>query len=155
MEQIQYLTREGLDELNKRLQYFIEVRRPAISQRLSQAMEDGGELNENPEYEDAKNQQAFIEAEIARLTQIIRNARIIQKKQTDHVEIGSQVKVIESGYDEEETYLIVGSAEANPSEGKISSESPLGRALLNAKVGDKVKVKAPDGALTFTIQAIE
>lgn len=155
MDQPQYLTQEGLENLEKRLKYLKEVRRGEIAERLQQALDEGGELTENAEYEDAKNEQAFIEGEIARLTQIIRNARIIEPSgAADSVEIGSTVTIQEKGVDEPEVYRLVGPAEANPSQGKISIESPMGKALLGAKVGDRVKVNAPDGKITFVIQEI-
>lgn len=156
MEKPQYLTREGLQALEKRLNEFTVVRRLEVAERLKQALEDGGELIENSEYEDAKNEQAFIEAEIARMTQIIRNAKIIEEDElpSDVITIGSRVVVVESGSKQEEEYQVVGSAEANPRVGKISHESPLGKALIGAKVGAKVKIKAPDGDLTFTIKKI-
>ena len=155
-DQIQYLTPEGLENLEKRLKELLEVRRPEVAQRLNRAMEEGGDLSENAEYEDAKNVQAFIEGEIIRLESIIRSAQIIEDAEgSDTVIIGSRVTVTEKGSREKELYHIVGSAEANPAEGKISSESPMGKALLGAKVSDKVAVKAPDGEIIFTIKAIE
>jgi transcription elongation factor GreA len=156
MDKPEYLTREGLESIEKKLNEFITVRRAEVAQRLKQALEDGGELTENTEYENAKNEQAFVEAEIARLTQIVRNAQIIEESviRKDEVQIGSRVVVVESGAKQEEVYQLVGPAEANPREGKISYESPLGKALIGSKVGNKVKVKAPDGDITFTIKKI-
>jgi transcription elongation factor GreA len=155
VDEVQYLTREGMDSLEKRLNFLITVRRPEIAERLRQALEDGGELTENTEYEDAKNEQAFVEGEIARIDRILRHAQLIADEvKSDKVEIGSVVKVMEKGADAEETYRLVGPAEANPREGKISTESPLGKALLGTKVGDKVKIHAPDGDITFTIKKI-
>lgn len=156
VDQPQYLTREGMENLEKRLKNLIEVRRPQVAERLRQSLEEGGDLTENSEYEDAKNEQAFIEGEIVRLETILRSAEIIEGGgNSDVVEPGSRVTVVEKGTKEEEVYHIVGSAEANPSEGRISMESPLGKALLGAKVKDRVKVTAPDGELTFVIKAIE
>jgi transcription elongation factor GreA len=152
----QYLTPEGMKELEKRLNYLLHVRRQEVADRLKQALEDGGELTENSEYEDAKNSQAFVEGEIARLDSILRNAKVIEDTgQTDEVVIGSHVTVVEKGTDDDEVYRLVGPAEANPRQGKISIESPLGKALLGAKVGDNVTFKAPDGKMTFTIRNIE
>ncbi len=151
-DQIHYLTPEGLANLEKRLQELKEVRRPQVAERLRLALEEGGELTENAEYDDAKNEQAFIEGEIMRLETIINTAEIIQANQNkDVVGIGSYVTVKEQGMDSEEVYHIVGSAEAKPSEGKLSMESPLGKALLGKKVGDKVSVAAPDGTIVFKI----
>jgi transcription elongation factor GreA len=156
VEQPQYLTPEGLVNLEKRLKYLKEIRRAEIAERLRQAMEEGGDLNENAEYEDAKNEQAFLEGEITRLETIISSAEIIEDSgKKDQVVVGSHVTVVEKGTKEQEIYHLVGSAEAKPSEGKISIESPLGKALMGAKPGQKVTVKAPDGDLVFTIKAIE
>ena len=155
VDEIQYLTQEGMESLEKRLNYLTKVRRPEIAERLRQALEDGGELTENTEYEDAKNEQAFIEGEIVRIDRILRNAKLIEATgDTNKVHIGSVVKVKEKGTDDVEAYRLVGPAEANPREGKISTESPLGKALIGSKVGDKVKIKAPDGDITFVIQEI-
>lgn len=156
VEQPQYLTPEGLLTLEKRLRNLKEVRRPQVAERLRLAMEEGGDLNENAEYEDAKNEQAFIEGEIVRLETIVSSALIIEETgKKDQVVVGSHVTVVEKGTKEQEVYHLVGSAEANPTEGKISTESPLGKALIGAKVGQKVTVKAPDGELIFTIKSID
>jgi transcription elongation factor GreA len=156
VEQPQYLTPEGLVNLEKRLKYLKDVRRVEIAERLRQAMEEGGDLNENAEYEDAKNEQAFLEGEITRLETIISSAEIIEDTgKKDQVVVGSHVTVVEKGTKEQEIYHLVGSAEAKPSEGKISIESPLGKALMGAKPGQKVTVKAPDGELVFTIKSID
>lgn len=154
-DQTHYLTPEGLANLEKRLQELKEVRRPQVAERLRLALEEGGELAENAEYEDAKNEQAFIEGEIMRLEAIINSAEIIQaNKNKDVVGIGSHVTVKEQGEKVEEVYHIVGSAEAKPSEGKLSLESPLGKALLGKKVGEKVTVAAPDGPIVFKVVKI-
>ncbi|HEX2620414.1 MAG TPA: transcription elongation factor GreA [Phototrophicaceae bacterium] len=156
VDQPQYLTPEGLVNLEKRLKNLKEVRRPQVAERLRQAMDEGGDLNENAEYEDAKNEQAFVEGEIARLEAIVSSAQIIEDTgKKDQVVVGSRVTVIEKGTKEQEVYHLVGSAEANPTEGKISTESPLGKALIGAKVGQKITVKAPDGELVFTIKSID
>ena len=155
VDEVQYLTQEGMESLEKRLNYLTKVRRPEIAERLRQALEDGGELTENTEYEDAKNEQAFIEGEIVRIDRILRNAKLIEATgDTNKVHIGSVVTVKEKGADDAEEYRLVGPAEANPREGKISTESPLGKALMGAKVGDKVKIKAPDGDIVFQIREI-
>lgn len=154
VDETQYLTQDGIDTLQKRFNYLTNVRRPEIAERLRQALEDGGELTENTEYEEAKNEQAFIESEINRIDRILRNAKVIDENaKFDTVEIGALVTIIEDGYDDEE-YRIVGAAEANPSLGKISKDSPMGKALMGAKVGDKVKYKAPDGTITIKVKAI-
>jgi transcription elongation factor GreA len=156
LDKTQYLTREGMQALEERLQEFINVKRPEVAERLKRALEDGGELTENTEYEDAKNEQAFIEAEIARMTLILRNAQLIDEEKLTHdrVQIGSRVVIVEVGTKEKEEYQVVGSAEANPLLGKISDESPLGKALLGKKVGDKVTVHAPAGDTVFKIEKI-
>ncbi|MDX1992213.1 MAG: transcription elongation factor GreA [bacterium] len=154
--QPQYLTQEGLEALEKRLKNLIEVRRPQVAERLRQSMEEGGELSENAEYEDAKNEQAFIEGEIVRLETIISSAQIVEAVANKGVVgFGAHVTVVEQGTKEQEIYHLVGSAEANPREGKVSIESPLGKALMGAKIGEKVTVKAPDGDIVFKIVSIE
>jgi transcription elongation factor GreA len=156
-DQIQYVTAQGLRELEARLEYLRNVRRQEVASRLHQALEEGGELVENAEYEDAKNEQAFVEGEILRLETILSNAQIIteeDKGPKDRVGLGDKVKVQEKGRKETEVFHIVGAAEANPVEGRISNESPLGRALMGHKVGDQVTVRAPGGDIVFTIKAI-
>lgn len=156
MDQPHYLTPEGLKELESRLKYLKEVRRPEVAERLRLALDEGGDLTENAEYEDAKNEQAFIEGEILRLDTILTSATVIEptKGKKDVVVIGSFVTVVEKGTTTKEVYHLVGSAEANPAEGKISIESPLGKALIGAKVGEKVRINAPGGEITFTIKGI-
>lgn len=150
-----YLTPEGLQKLEKQLDFLMNTKRPEVAERLKQALEDGGELTENSEYEDAKNEQAFVEAEIARVSQILRNVRLIDDSApSDVVRLGSRVRILDQESKEEDEYILVGSAEADPRESKISDESPLGKALLGAKVGAKVKIKAPDGDLVFVIRQI-
>ena len=156
MNNPQYLTQEGMDALEKRLRQLIEVRRPQIAERLRQSLEEGGDLTENSEYEDAKNEQAFVEGEIVRLETILSSATLIEDGgKRDRVTPGAMVTLVDQNSKETETFHLVGSAEANPREGKISIESPLGKALMGAKVGDKVKYKAPDGEFIFKIKAIQ
>jgi transcription elongation factor GreA len=155
-DQVQYLTPKGLQELEARLEFLRNVRRQEVASRLHQALEEGGELVENAEYEDAKNEQAFVEGEILRLETILSNAQIIEKDANkDVVGLGDKVKVQEKGRKETESFIIVGAAEANPAEGRISNESPMGRALMGHKVGEQVTVRAPDGNIVFTIKAIQ
>jgi transcription elongation factor GreA len=155
-EQTQYLTPNGLKELEARLEFLRNVRRQEVAARLHQALEEGGELVENAEYEDAKNEQAFVEGEILRLETILSNAQIIENDgPKDIVGLGDKVKVQEKGQKGTEVYTIVGAAEANPKEGRISNESPLGKALMGHRVGDKVTVRAPDGNIEFTIKSIK
>jgi transcription elongation factor GreA len=156
VDQPQYLTPEGYQALEKRLRHLVEVRRSEVAERLRLALEEGGDLTENAEYEDAKNEQAFIEGEIQRLETILNMAEVIEASgSSDEVALGSKVTVVEQGTRDKEVYHLVGSAEARPSEGKISIESPLGKALIGAKLRDKVTVKAPDGEIVFVIKAIE
>jgi len=156
VNQPQYLTPEGLKKLEDRLKFLQDVRRPEVAERLRQALEEGGDLSENAEYEDAKNEQAFVEGELLRLEGILSSAQVIEetKGKKDTVVLGSRVTVVEEGESAKEIYHLVGSAEVNPVEGKISRESPLGKALLGAKVGAKVKVNALAGEITFVIKAI-
>jgi transcription elongation factor GreA len=155
-DDVHYLTREGLREYEERLNYLRNVRRQEVAERLRLALEEGGELVENAEYEDAKNEQAFIEGEIMRLEMILSNAQIIEEDgPKDTVGLGDTVHIQEVGSDTVEVYTLVGAAEANPRAGKISFKSPLGRALMDKRVGDKVVVEAPDGPITFEIKAIE
>jgi transcription elongation factor GreA len=149
-----FLTREGFEKLQEELEYLRTVKRQEIADRLHEAME-GGELIENAEYEAAKNEQAFVEGRIKELEILLANARVISEtEKAETVQIGSTVTVKEDGA-EPEVYTIVGAAEANPRAGRISNESPLGRALLNRKVGDKVQVDAPAGSFTVEILKIE
>jgi transcription elongation factor GreA len=152
----QYLTVKGLEELESRLKYLKDTRRPEVAERLRQALEEGGDLTKNAEYEDAKNEQAFVEGEVLRIEGILSSAQVIEevKGKKDSVRVGAVVTVVEEGTKDKEIYHLVGSAEANPQDGKISIESPLGKAILGAKVGDKVQVNAPEGQITFIIKAI-
>lgn len=155
-EEVHYLTPEGLREHEERLNLLRNVRRQEVAERLRLALEEGGELVENAEYEDAKNEQAFIEGEILRLEMILSNAHIIEENgPKDSVGLGDKVTVQEVGTDITEVYYLVGAAEANPQAGKISHKSPLGRALMDHRVGDRVVVNAPDGDIEFIVKAIE
>ena len=147
-----YISKDGLDKLRAELDEMLAVRRPEIAQRIHDAKEHG-DLSENAEYEDAKNEQAFVEGRIQTLEAMIKNATIIDENtSTDHVQIGSTVKV--NGDDGPETFLIVGSAEAKPAQGRISNESPVGRALLGKRKGEKIVVKVPAGDFAYTIVEI-
>jgi transcription elongation factor GreA len=147
-----YLSKDGFTKLRAELDDMISVKRPEVAQRIHDAKEHG-DLSENAEYEDAKNEQAFVEGRIQTLEAIIKNATIIDEHHsTDHVQIGSTVSV--DSPDGPESFTIVGSAEAKPAEGRISNESPVGRALLGKKKGDKVVVKVPAGDFTYKIVGI-
>jgi transcription elongation factor GreA len=150
-----FLTKEGFEKLQDELDYLRTVKRQEVADRLHEAME-GGELIENAEYEAAKNEQAFVEGRIQELEMLLATARVIEddkKKKFDLVQVGSTVTIQEDGY-EEETYTIVGAAEANPREGKISNESPIGKAILNHRAGEDVHVEAPDGSYKIRIVKI-
>ena len=149
-----YVTSKGLKKLKEERKFLITVKRKEVALRLHEAMQDG-ELIENAEYEAAKNEQAFVEGRILELDHIIAQAQVIARGGSkDQVRVGSTVTVKEDRKKAEE-YRIVGAAEANPKEGLISNESPLGRALLDQKVGDKVEVQAPAGTLQFRIVKIK
>ncbi|MGZ8475360.1 MAG: transcription elongation factor GreA [Candidatus Limnocylindria bacterium] len=146
-----YLTAEGLQKLKGELKELIAVQRPRVAARIHEAKLDG-DLSENAEYEDAKQEQSFLEGRIATLELQLRNAAVIEKANGDQVGIGSQVVI--KGSDGEETFTIVGSAEAAPREGRISNESPVGAALMGRKKGEKVVVQAPQGPTEFTVVRI-
>ena len=147
-----YISKEGLGKLRLELEAMVSVRRPEIAQRIHDAKEHG-DLTENAEYEDAKNEQAFVEGRIQMVEALIKNATLIDEHHTnDHVQIGSTVKV--SGPDGSQTFTIVGSTEAKPTEGRISNESPVGRALLGKKKGENVTVQVPAGDIDYKIVAI-
>lgn len=149
-----FLTEEGLKKLEQELGHLRTAKRAEIAERLHQAMEDG-ELIENAEYEAAKNEQAFVEGRILTLEMMLNNAVLIKGDGPQgQVHLGSVVTVREED-GPPERYFIVGAAEADPREGRISNESPLGRSLMGRKVGDEVKVHAPDGVLSFSVVAIE
>ena len=149
-----YVTAEGLKKLEEELEHLRTVRRREVAQRLHEAMEDG-ELIENAEYEAAKNEQAFIEGRILEIERMVSQAKLIEPgESSDVVQIGSTVVVKQDGQ-KRETYTIVGAAEANPKEGLISNESPMGQALLNHQVGDEVEVMAPAGVLLYKIVKIK
>ena len=147
-----YLSRDGLAKLRAELDEMVTVKRPEVADRIHDAKEHG-DLSENAEYEDAKNEQAFVEGRIQTLEALIKNATIIDENHsTDHVQIGSTVAV--ESPDGKETFTIVGSTEAKPAEGRISNESPVGRALLGKKKGEKVVVRVPAGDFTYKIVSI-
>ncbi|MCU0504282.1 MAG: transcription elongation factor GreA [Chloroflexi bacterium] len=147
-----YVSREGLEKLRAELDEMIAIRRPEIATRISEAKEHG-DLSENAEYEEAKNEQAFVEGRIAELEHKIKSAVIIdEERSNDHVSIGATVEVDSDGGPM--TFHIVGSTEARPADGRISNESPVGRALLGRKVGEKVVVKVPAGDAVYTIRSI-
>lgn len=140
-----FLTQEGFDKLQEELTYLRKEKRQEVAERLREAA-DGEDLIENAEYEAAKNEQAFVEGRIKELEILLATAKIIEgNNASDSIQVGSTVTIQEIGVKEKETFTIVGAAEAKPSEGRISNESPLGTALLNHVKGDEVSVEAPDG----------
>ena len=148
-----YLSKDGLDKLRDELEVMLTVKRPEVATRIHDAKEHG-DLSENAEYEDAKNEQAFVEGRIQTLEALIKNATIIDEKHsTEHVQIGSTVTV-KSG-DGSETFTIVGSTEADPAAGRITNVSPVGRALLGGRPGDDVSVATPRGAVPYRIVGVE
>ena len=147
------LTREGLAKLERELEYLRTVRRQEVAGRIHQAKELASTQN-NAEYDDAKNEQAFVEGRILALEKMVQNAVIIEERHSSRVELGSKVSVASVG-GKEEHYTIVGSAEASPKDGRISNESPVGRALLGKSVGEEVQVQVPAGVLRLTITAID
>ena len=154
MSDASYLTPEGAEDLRQELNRLINVTRPEVAIKLKEAVAQG-DLKENADYHDAKEKQAFIEGRIQYLENILRSAVIITNEGSNNeVTLGCEVTIREEGIDEEETYMIVGAAEANPREGKISHESPIGSALLGQKKGAKVQVETPGGSTTFKITKI-
>lgn len=149
-----YLTRQGFDKLQEELDYLRKTKRQEVAERLHEAME-GGELIEDAEYEAAKNEQAFVEGRIQELEMLLANARVVEEgTQKDVVGVASRVTLQEEGNDPE-LFTIVGAAEANPREGRVSNESPLGRALMDHRVGDVVRVDAPQGSFSVKILKVE
>jgi transcription elongation factor GreA len=151
-----YLTRGGVEKLREELDHLIKVRRPALADRLNHAIQQG-DLTENADYQTAKEEQGFLEGRIQELESMLLDAVIIDDGQgpKDQVGLGSRVTVVEEGEDEPETFVVVGAVESDPASGRISNESPMGRALMERKVGDRVTVEAPAGEMVFIIKAIE
>ena len=150
-----FLTKEGFQKLQEELDHLRTTKRMEVAARLHEAME-GGELIENAEYEAAKNEQAFVEGRIQELELLLATAQIIEDngktKKTDAIQVGTKVTIKEGNF-EAETFTIVGAAEANPREGKISNESPIGKSILGHKIGDTVKVETPGG--TYNVKIIK
>src|SRR5688572_12485197 len=149
-----YLTPEGAEQLRRELKDLIELKRPELAMKLKDAKEQG-DLSENADYIDAKEQQGFLEGRIREIEVLLRSATIIEAPtKSGIVALGSEVTVVEDG-ETPETYRIVGAAEADPMQGKISNESPLGAALLNKKKGAKVTIQTPSGKAVFTIKEVK
>ena len=152
VEKQELLTQDGYNKLEEELEYLKTVKRKEVAERLKVAI-SFGDLSENAEYDEAKNEQAKLEEQILKLDEKLRKAVIIDESQIDLdiVMVGSIVKLYDFDFDEEIEYSIVGSAEADPFEGKISNESPVGKALLGARVGEVVEVQVPDGTNKFKV----
>ena len=149
------MSQERLEELQKELEYLQTTREREVAEQIKEAR-SFGDLSENSEYDEAKNEQGKLYSRIAEIKDLVENAVIIEKNTVEgKVVTGSKVTVKDLSDDYEECYQIVGSQEADPMNGRISDESPMGRALLNHRVGDKVEVEAPMGKLRFEIIAIE
>ncbi|MFZ4826260.1 MAG: transcription elongation factor GreA [Phototrophicaceae bacterium] len=151
----QYLTPEGKVALEKELQELKDVRRPDIAKKIQEAVAEG-DLKENADYHDAREKLGFIEGRIQEIEQTLRHAIVVEKRDTDRIQVGSTVTLREDGEDVDEVFTVVGAREANPSEGKISNESPLGQALLGKRKNEKAVITTPDGStITFKIRKVE
>jgi transcription elongation factor GreA len=150
-----FLTHEGLEKLEAELEESKIVKRKEVAYRIKEAL-DFGDISENAEYDQAKNEQAKLEERIKKIEYILRNSKLIEDEEisTEIVGIGSKVLVLDVEYDEEMEYTIVGTAEADPYNGKISNESPVGKALLGSKAGQVIDVNVPSGVLKYQIQKI-
>jgi len=150
------LTKEGLQKLEKELEYLKSVKREEIAERIKQAI-TYGDLSENSEYEDAKNEQAFIEGRILSLEKMLKNARLMEDEdiRTDVVSLGSRITLREMKTGREFKVTLVSSAESRLKDGKISDESPVGRAVLGQEVGAEVEVEAPAGIIRYKIIKVE
>jgi transcription elongation factor GreA len=147
------ITREGLTKLQSELEHLLSVRRQDVADKIKRAREKGGTEN-NAEYEDAKNEQAFVEGRILMLENIVKNATVIEAPAlVGVVEVGDKV-LIQNQDAKIEQFTIVGSTEASPVEGKISNESPVGKALLGKKIGDEVEVATPAGVIKLLIMDV-
>lgn len=146
-----YVSKEGLKKMQDELHDLKTVRRPEVALRIEKA-KDLGDLKENAEYHDAKDEQGFIGGRIAELEDQVARAVIIEVKDTDHVTIGCTVHA--KAGDKEKSFTIVGAPEADPMQGRISNESPLGMAFLGRAIGDTVEVKVPSGTITYTVTSI-
>lgn len=150
-----FLTQEGYKEKEERLEFLKTEKRQEVIEKLKTAREFG-DLSENAEYDAARDEQAKVEAEIEMLEETLRVAKIVDPKKVkgSSVQVGSKVKLLDIEFDEEVEYSIVGSLESNPSAGLISNESPIGKAIIGKKVGDKVTIETPAGSIEMEILAI-
>ena len=146
---------EGLKKLQEELEYLKTTKRKEVAEAIKVARAFG-DLSENSEYDEAKNEQGLVEARIAEIESMLKNVKVIDESniKTDSVDVGNRVKVLDETFDEELEYTIVGSSESNPVEFKISDESPIGRALIGRKVGDVVSIETPGGVFELKILEI-
>lgn len=149
------VTDEGLKKLEQELEELKTIKRKEVAEKIKVAR-SFGDLSENSEYDEAKNEQAFVESRIATLEAMLKVARVVDESDlsTDQVGVGSKVKVLNVTKNKEVVYSIVGSTESDPLAGKISDESPIGKALVGAKIGDEVSAEVPAGVLTFKVLEI-
>lgn len=156
MEKKNIMTYEGLKKLEDELQHLKVVKRKEVAQKIKEAREQG-DLSENAEYDAAKDEQRDIEARIEELEKILKNAEVVDEEEVDldKASIGCKVKILDVEFKEEVEYKIVGSTEANSLANKISNESPVGKAIIGAKVGDVVTVETPAGELQYKILEIQ
>ena len=150
------LTPEGIRKLESELDELKSVKRGEVAERIKTAIAFG-DISENAEYDEAKNEQAFVEGKIIKIENTLRMAKVIDEDDinTEIVNIGNTVKIYDVEFDEEVTYTIVGSAEADPANNRISNESPVGRALIGATIGQTVTANAPSGSMKLTVLAIQ
>lgn len=156
MEKKNILTYGGLKKYEDELQELKVVRRKEVAQKIKEAREQG-DLSENAEYDAAKDEQRDIEARIDEIEKILKNAEVVIEEEVDldKINVGCRVKILDMEFDEELEYKLVGSTEANSLKGKISNESPVGRALIGAKVGDTVTVETQAGDLKYKVLEIQ
>lgn len=149
------LTEDGLEKLEKELELLKTVRRKEIAEKIKTAL-SFGDLSENSEYDEAKNEQAIVEAKITQLEQMLKEVEVVDTDElsTDHIGVGTKVRIFDMDMDAEEEYQIVGSAEADPMENKISDESPLGKALIGGKVGEEFNIEVPAGFIKLKVLEI-
>ena len=148
-----FLTPEGLKNLKAELEYLKTARRAEVAEMIREARE-GGDISESAAYEDAKQQQAFVEGQISDLERLLKDAVVIENRHNGTVNLGSRVTIEVQGGRRVE-YVIVGSHEASPREGRISNESPVGKALLNRAMGDSFPVETPSGKINYTIISVD
>ena len=149
------LTSEGLAKLEQELENLKTVKRREVADKIKVAI-SFGDLSENSEYDEAKNEQAMIEARILQIEAMLKNVKILDTGDLDRevVNVGSKVRLFDTEFEEEETFKIVGSTEANPDQGKISDESPIGKGLLGHRVGDLVSIPVPNGSVNYKVLEI-